>query len=102
VPPIFFFFPSLTQKADYQWKFEFIKEIFAPITESTLSAESPNYQAILELDRKVREKPLPSHLNTFMNVEDEHCTPSAYMRGCLLGQFRAVSESAVTLVVAIY
>ncbi|KAK0230819.1 hypothetical protein IW262DRAFT_1261635 [Armillaria fumosa] len=75
----------------YQWKYEFCKEIFSDILELTLTAEAPNYQTILELDRKVREKVLPPHLNVFMNPEDENCSPSAFMHGCLLGQYRTVT-----------
>ncbi|KAG7097069.1 hypothetical protein E1B28_004456 [Marasmius oreades] len=73
----------------YQWKYEFCRDILSQVIELTLTAEPPNYQTVLDLDRKVREKTLPSHLNMFMNPGDEHCTPSTYMRGCLLGQFRA-------------
>ncbi|PBK72608.1 hypothetical protein ARMSODRAFT_931276 [Armillaria solidipes] len=75
----------------YQWKYEFCKEIFSDILELTLTAEAPNYQTILDLDRKVREKVLPPHLNVFMNPEDENCSPSAFMHGCLLGQYRTVT-----------
>ncbi|KAK0453593.1 fungal-specific transcription factor domain-containing protein [Armillaria borealis] len=75
----------------YQWKYEFCKEIFSDILELTLTAEAPSYQTILDLDRKVREKVLPSHLNVFMNPEDENCSPSAFMHGCLLGQYRTVT-----------
>ncbi|KAF8076284.1 fungal-specific transcription factor domain-containing protein [Lyophyllum atratum] len=77
-------------KGYYRWKYEFTKEVFSTVTELTLTAEAPNYETVLELDRKVREKALPPHLNVFMNSEDEHCTPSEYMRGCLLGQYRTV------------
>ncbi|KAG6813503.1 hypothetical protein H0H92_010528 [Tricholoma furcatifolium] len=76
---------------DYRWKYEFTKEIFSTVTESTLTAEPPHYQTVLDLDRKVREKLLPPHLNVFMSAEDEHCTPSVYMRGCLLAQYRTVA-----------
>ncbi|KAG7449259.1 uncharacterized protein BT62DRAFT_1053666 [Guyanagaster necrorhizus] len=75
----------------YQWKYEFCKEIFSDILELTLTAEAPNYQTILDLDRKVREKVLPPHLNVFVNPEDENCSPSAFMHGCLLGQYRTVT-----------
>ncbi|KAF9469100.1 fungal-specific transcription factor domain-containing protein [Collybia nuda] len=80
-----------TRVGYYRWKYEFTKEIFSTVTELTLTAEPPRYQTVLELDRKVREKTLPSHLNVFMSPEDEHCTPSVYMRGCLLGQYRSVT-----------
>ncbi|KAG6902306.1 hypothetical protein C0995_001916 [Termitomyces sp. Mi166 len=78
-------------KGYYQWKYEFTKEIASTVTELTLTAEPPHYQTVLDLDRKVREKTLPPHLNVFMSPEDEHCTPSVYMRGCLLGQYRTVT-----------
>ncbi|TFK43632.1 fungal-specific transcription factor domain-containing protein [Crucibulum laeve] len=80
-----------TQVGYYQWKYEFTKEIFASVLELTLTAKAPQYQTILDLDRKVREKTLPPHLNVFMSPEDEHCTPSVYMRRCLLGQYRSVT-----------
>ncbi|KIY73655.1 hypothetical protein CYLTODRAFT_341809 [Cylindrobasidium torrendii FP15055 ss-10] len=75
----------------YRWKYEFCKEIFSQILELTLTAEPPSYQTILDLDRKVREKALPPHLNVFRSPDDEQVTPSAYMHGCLLSQYRVVS-----------
>ncbi|KIK65366.1 hypothetical protein GYMLUDRAFT_159686 [Collybiopsis luxurians FD-317 M1] len=75
----------------YQWKYEFCRDILAEVLELTLTAEPPNYQIILDLDRKVRQKSLPQHLNVFMSPEDEHCTPSAYMRRCFLGQLRSIT-----------
>ncbi|KAF6762713.1 fungal-specific transcription factor domain-containing protein [Ephemerocybe angulata] len=75
----------------YRWKYEFARDIFPFLIEHTLAAEAPKYETILELDRKVREKTLPPHLNVFMNVDDDNCTPSVYMRRCLLGQYRSVA-----------
>lgn len=80
---------------DYRWKYEFVKETISVVLEQTLTAETPQYRTILELDRKVREKRLPPHLNVFMSPEEEHFTPSVYMRGCILGQFRAVSKFSI-------
>jgi hypothetical protein len=77
---------------DYRWKYEFVKDIVSDILEQTLTAEAPQYKTILDLDRKIREKVLPPHLNVFMNPEEERFTPSVYMRSCILGQFRAVSR----------
>ena len=77
---------------DYRWKYEFTKEIFASVIELTLTAEAPQYQTILELDRKVREKTFFPHLNAFISSEDEECTPSVYMKRSLLGQYRSVSK----------
>ncbi|KAF5393704.1 hypothetical protein D9757_000116 [Collybiopsis confluens] len=70
----------------FQWKYEFCRDILSQVLELTLTAEPPSYQTVLDLDRKVREKTLPPYLNVFMNPEDEHFTPSAYMRRCFLGQ----------------
>ncbi|KAF8895930.1 hypothetical protein CPB85DRAFT_1229714 [Mucidula mucida] len=75
----------------YQWKYEFCREIFSQILELTLTAEAPSYQLVLDLDRKVRQKTLPPHLNVFLNPDDDQCTPSAYMHGCLLGQYRTIT-----------
>ncbi|KAJ7667924.1 fungal-specific transcription factor domain-containing protein [Mycena polygramma] len=75
----------------YEWKYKFTRDVFSIITERTLTAESPTYETVLELDRLVRAKTLPAHLNVFLGREDENCTPSVYMRGCLLGQFRSIA-----------
>ncbi|KAJ7283756.1 fungal-specific transcription factor domain-containing protein [Mycena rebaudengoi] len=75
----------------YEWKYTFTRDVFSIITERTLTAESPTYETILELDRLVRAKTLPPYLNVFLGREDANCTPSVYMRGCLLGQFRSVA-----------
>ena len=68
-----------------------MKEIFAVTAEVTLTAKTPQYQAILELDRKVRAKLLPVHLSNFL--EAEQCSPSIYMQKCLLWHYRSASMS---------
>jgi hypothetical protein len=66
--------------------------VFAQVTELTLSAELPSYDIILDLDRKVREHVLPPSLNLYRSsVKDEYTTPSAYIRGRILFQFRTTS-----------
>ncbi|KAF7301357.1 Zn(2)-C6 fungal-type domain-containing protein [Mycena indigotica] len=75
----------------YEWKYSFTRDVFALITERTLTAETPSYETVLELDRLVRAKTLPPYLNVFLTRDDQNCTPSTYMRGCLLGQFRSVA-----------
>ncbi|KAJ6515991.1 hypothetical protein C8R45DRAFT_958312 [Mycena sanguinolenta] len=75
----------------YEWKYTFTRDVFSVITERTLTAESPTYETVLELDRLVRAKTLPAYLNVFLGREDENCTPSVYMRGCLLGQYRSIA-----------
>lgn len=41
------------------WQFRFAAECVADVTARTLTAEAPSYTTIIELDRKVREFPLP-------------------------------------------
>ncbi|KAK7052073.1 Zn(2)-C6 fungal-type domain-containing protein [Favolaschia claudopus] len=42
------------------WQFRFAAECVAEVTSRTLTAEAPSYSTIMELDRKVREFPVPS------------------------------------------
>ncbi len=79
---------------DYQWKYEFAKEVFASVVELTLTAEAPSYQTILDLDKKVREKTFFPHLNAFINSEDDQTTPSIYMKQSLLGMYRSIGKSS--------
>ncbi|KAJ4482356.1 fungal-specific transcription factor domain-containing protein [Lentinula aciculospora] len=41
------------------WQFRFASECLAEVVSRTLTAEAPSYTTIMELDRKVREFPLP-------------------------------------------
>jgi hypothetical protein len=61
------------------------------VLESTLAADPPSYEAILELDRKVREKTLPPSLNVFLTKDDDYVSPSTYMRGCVLSLYRSIA-----------
>ncbi|GLB45253.1 putative fungal specific transcription factor [Lyophyllum shimeji] len=46
------------------WQFRFAAECVADVTARTLTAEAPSYATIMELDRKVREFPLPDGMGT--------------------------------------
>jgi len=87
-----FFAESRVFLAVWRWKHTFTRDVFSQVTELTLSAELPSYDTILELDRRVREQALPPSLNLYRSsVQDEYTTPSAYIRGRLLFQFRTTS-----------
>ncbi|OJA17028.1 hypothetical protein AZE42_00569 [Rhizopogon vesiculosus] len=76
----------------WRWKHTFTRDVFSQVIELTLSAEVPSYDIILELDRKVREQVLPPPLNLYRSsVQDEYTTPSAYIRGRILFQFRTTT-----------
>jgi len=46
------------------WQFRFAAECVADVTARILTAEAPSYATIMELDRKVREFPLPEGLSS--------------------------------------
>ncbi|KAG1755802.1 hypothetical protein EDB19DRAFT_1663041 [Suillus lakei] len=76
----------------WRWKHTFTRDVFSQVTELTLSAELPSYDTILELDRKVREQVLPPPLNLYRSsVQEDYTTPSAYIRGRILFQFRTTT-----------
>ncbi|KAG1779822.1 fungal-specific transcription factor domain-containing protein [Suillus placidus] len=76
----------------WRWKHTFTRDVISQVTELTLSAELPSYDTILELDRKVREQVLPPPLNLYRSsVQDDYTTPSAYIRGRILFQFRTIT-----------
>ncbi|KZP20102.1 hypothetical protein FIBSPDRAFT_1045158 [Athelia psychrophila] len=77
----------------WNWKYKFMRDVFASVLKLTLAAAPPSYKAILELDRKVRDMVLPPALNVFLRTEDAQTYVSAgvYMKGCLLSSFRSGS-----------
>ncbi|KAJ3553139.1 hypothetical protein NP233_g12716 [Leucocoprinus birnbaumii] len=51
------------------WQFRFAAECVAEVTARTLTAEAPSYATIMELDRKIRDFPLPEGLSSSKNDE---------------------------------
>ncbi|KAH8830763.1 fungal-specific transcription factor domain-containing protein [Flagelloscypha sp. PMI_526] len=75
----------------YRWKHEFVKECYSDVIEATLTAIPPKYDEILDLDRRIRQKPLPLHLNTVHKPdEDQYVSPRVYFQSNVLGQYRSV------------
>lgn len=68
------------QPGFYTWKREFTRDITSRIVEECLSAQPSSYQAILDWDRKCREKPMPSHLNKTFRTDEVVDIPQ-YMKG---------------------
>ncbi|KAF8558874.1 hypothetical protein OG21DRAFT_1404117 [Imleria badia] len=76
----------------FRWKYSFTKDVFIPVVELTLTVTPPTYETILELDRKVREKVLPPSLNLYRSSSiDEYTTPTSYVQGRMLFQFRTTT-----------
>jgi len=49
------------------WQFRFAGECVADVAARTLTAETPSYATIMELDKKVREFPLPERGSSSSN-----------------------------------
>ncbi|KAG6907208.1 hypothetical protein DXG01_009897 [Tephrocybe rancida] len=63
--PSLFLLPSeLTPQLVSIWQCRFAAECVADVTSRTLTAEAPTYATIMELDRKVREFPLPEGMSS--------------------------------------
>lgn len=71
-------------------------ECVAEVAARTLTAEAPSYATIMELDRKVREFPIPEEASAMATstipVNDAQLSPSMAMTRCVLSHTREVSE----------
>ncbi|KAF9445242.1 hypothetical protein P691DRAFT_795733 [Macrolepiota fuliginosa MF-IS2] len=65
------------------WQFRFASECVAEVTSRTLTAEAPSYATIMDLDRKVREFPLPEGLSN----PTKNDISASFMR-CVLDHIR--------------
>ncbi|KZP18367.1 hypothetical protein FIBSPDRAFT_745533 [Athelia psychrophila] len=78
----------------WNWKYQFIRDVFGSAVQLTLAAAPPSYKLILELDRKARETVLPPPaLNKFLRTEDAQAYVSAgvHMKSFLLSSYRSCS-----------
>ena len=58
------------------WYLQFTADIVADVVARTLTAETPNYATIMELDKKVREFPMPepySHSASDFRTSIQQC-----------------------------
>ncbi|KAH8814718.1 fungal-specific transcription factor domain-containing protein [Flagelloscypha sp. PMI_526] len=84
------------QQGFVRWKHEMVREHYSELLETILGTTPAKYETILELDRKIRAKALPGHLNTLLvdgvagNKVGENLTPREYMQTSILGVFRSM------------
>lgn len=79
------------------WGFRFARECVSEMTLRTLTAEAPSYATIMELDKKVREYPIPPEALALLqdsgnSNEDEPPSLAATMQRFVLSHTREVSE----------
>jgi hypothetical protein len=71
-------------------------ECVADVAARTLTAETPSYATIMDLDRKVREFPIPEDASAVAAstspMNDVALSPSMAMMRCVLSHTREVSK----------
>lgn len=71
-------------------------ECVAEVASRTLTAEAPSYATIMDLDRKVREFPLPEDAlavaASSVPLIDDKLPPSLVMTRCVLSHTREVGK----------
>ncbi|KAH8826487.1 hypothetical protein DL96DRAFT_1806337 [Flagelloscypha sp. PMI_526] len=79
----------------YQWKHGAVRDCYLDVAETLLAATPVKYEVVLDLDRKVRAKEIPPHLNRIIvNAEDgPNLTPLDFMHTCTLGVARSMGLS---------
>ena len=82
--------------AVWKLKHDYAKHIFYYVLESTLAAQPPSYDTILDLDRKVRQMSFPMSLKPYLSREDgdeKYYNTTLSVRDFYASQFRTVSKS---------
>ncbi|KAJ3979852.1 hypothetical protein F5890DRAFT_829049 [Lentinula detonsa] len=80
----------------WRMKYTFAKESFAPVISTTLSAKSPTYSTIVDLDRKIRELSLPPGFKPYVSLYEDG--PEIYHHSHLaLRDFYASQHRTVTM-----
>ncbi|KAH8813826.1 fungal-specific transcription factor domain-containing protein [Flagelloscypha sp. PMI_526] len=76
----------------FRWKHEAVRDCYLDVVEKLLAASPAKYEAILELDRTVRAKEIPGHLNRILiNAEDgSTLTAPEFMHTCIHGVARSL------------
>jgi len=94
--PTYHFFVANCRHQDGSWGFRFAMECVADVAARTLTAEAPSYATIMDLDRKVREFPIPEDALAVAAstgpVNDVNLSPSLAMMRCVLSHTREVSK----------
>lgn len=79
------------------WQCRFAAECVADVTARTLTAEAPSYATIMDLDRKVREFPMPEGIDSAPSDDI-----AASFQRCVLEHIRETGASLFTFLVFSY
>ncbi|KAJ6594886.1 hypothetical protein B0H19DRAFT_1366629 [Mycena capillaripes] len=78
----------------YHRRWEFIKQVAAPVMENYLTAQPPSYEVIVELDQRIRR--FMAEFCTNLGPEDDRGSPAAYT------QRRTIYQSCMIMLVYIH
>ncbi|KAJ7849361.1 hypothetical protein B0H14DRAFT_869301 [Mycena olivaceomarginata] len=79
----------------YHRRWQFIKQVAAPVLETYLTAQAPSYQAIVELDQRIR-KFMHSAMCTSSTPDEDRSSPATYF------QRRTIHEACMNMLVYIH
>ncbi|KAJ7731309.1 fungal-specific transcription factor domain-containing protein [Mycena maculata] len=79
----------------YRRRWEFVKQVAAPVAESCLTARVPGYDVIVDLDQRIR-KFMQSPMCTKLSAAADQSSPSAYF------QSRMVHQACTTMLLYIH
>lgn len=78
-------------KSVWNWKYQYTRSIYWSIIELTMSSKSPDYKAVLEIDRKIRGIPMPPTLDILSAGYHSDVSPGVYMQAGYLAVTRSIS-----------
>lgn len=83
---------KLNNRADYRRKHIYTRDLLYSVVENTLSARVPNYDTILDIDRKIREVSFPTAFQPYPKPEDiDYHSSAAGIRSFCHSQTRVIS-----------
>ncbi|KAG7453080.1 uncharacterized protein BT62DRAFT_45886 [Guyanagaster necrorhizus] len=90
---------TLSQSGDIEFgfwrmKYTFARDIFSAVVDATLTAQTPSYATILDLDKKVRQMTFPSSFKPYVKLEDgvgDYYSSAKSLRDFYASQHRTVT-----------
>ena len=85
---------------DWHWKLGFTQTIVLQAHDLLLKAEPPDYEIVLELDRKIHQLSVPKVKLYPRPTDEEYRNAELCMQNCLMSQLRSLGQYSVYFVTA--
>ena len=76
--------------ADWQFRHEFLRDVFGNVLDGMVGARAPPYARVLEYDRQIRQSTLPNVRLYLRPDEANYSNPSVVLRSFFLSHFRSI------------